>query len=125
MKDNKSVAFRVPKHNKSVAFRNMEAEVARLRKALDDISGGTWDIAREALGRRSWVLADNAKPPMQEREWYMLRLGMAIVGKGKCDKRVPNVHVPVFSAVATDRMAAKRLVFEKLDELFDVFEEGT
>ena len=36
MKDNKGVVSRVAKYNRFVAFRNMEAEVARLRKALEE-----------------------------------------------------------------------------------------
>lgn len=131
--NNTDIVPYVTKHNKSVVFGNMEREVARLRKALEDIAawkggmGVPWpmDIAKEALGSKAWVLGNMVKPPsVPEREWYALRLGMGIVGKGKFKKGVPKADVPMFAAVVTDRVAAKELVCEKLDEIFDAFEEA-
>ena len=55
------------------------------------------------------------------QKWHLLRVGLGVIGQVEPEAPTPPFGLlPSFSVIATDREAAKKLICEKLDELFDV-----
>jgi len=77
----------------------------------------------------SYVIANKNIPPElpNNQEWYVFRMSIAMVDKMKFDKKLPgkviNAIDPKLTFVATDRKAAKELLSEMIDNLFDAFED--
>lgn len=77
---------------------------------------------------KAYVLADRNIPPElpDNREWFVLRIALGIVGKtvnNELPEYTTELVVPRFTLVATSREAAKIEIAERIDRLFDVFEQ--
>jgi hypothetical protein len=78
---------------------------------------------------KAWFVGDGSIIPriVPDRPWYILKLGMGIVGKTNSgrkifDKKLPNVMLIPLIMVATDREAAKEEIGHKIDAIFDAYE---
>lgn len=81
------------------------------------------------MNGKAWIIPYDGIPPKlpDDGKWMVFRLGMAFLGRDKCENGVPNSFLvgaaPSFFLVATDREAAKAEIIEKFDDMVDCLED--
>ena len=76
----------------------------------------------------SYIIGNNDIPPVlpNDEKWYVFRITISLIDKMRFDrklsKKIINQLCPKFTMVATDREAAKKIMAETIDNLFNAFE---